>query len=44
MLAADMEHPPIKVGEFSEKIALLRADDGLEEEYEVRNLIAHFQI
>ena len=35
---ADPDHPPIKVGEFTEKIALLRADDdeGLEDEYTVR--------
>ena len=36
---ADPEHPPIKVGEFTEKIALLRAndDEGLEDEYSVRS-------
>ncbi len=33
---ADPDHPPIKVGEFSEKLALLRLDDGLEDEYDVR--------
>ena len=34
---ADPDHPPIKVGEFTEKIALLRAEDdeGLEDEYSV---------
>lgn len=36
--AADADHTPIKVGEFSEKIALVRAEDdeGLEDEYAVR--------
>lgn len=40
---ADSEHPPIKVGEFSEKIALVRAEDdeGLEDEYAVRKLTAN---
>ena len=34
---ADPDHKPIQVGEFSEKIALLRAndDEGLEDEYSV---------
>ena len=38
MFTADPEHPPIQVGEFTEKIALLRAndDEGLEDEYSVR--------
>ena len=37
LCAADAEHAPIKVGEFSEKIALVRAEDdeGLEDEYAV---------
>lgn len=37
LFAADPEHQAIKVGEFSEKIALVRADDdeGLEDEYTV---------
>ena len=36
--AADMEHPAIPVGEFSEKVALLKAndDEGLEDDYSVR--------
>lgn len=35
--AADTDHAPIKVGEFSQKIALVRAEDdeGLEDEYAV---------
>lgn len=35
--AADIDHAPIKVGEFSQKIALVRAEDdeGLEDEYAV---------
>jgi len=33
--SADLDHPPVKVGEFSEKIALLRLDEGLEDEYDV---------
>ena len=38
MSTADADHTPIKVGEFSEKIALVRAEDdeGLEDEYAVR--------
>ena len=38
MFTADPEHPPIQVGEFTEKIALLRAndDEGLEDESSVR--------
>lgn len=34
---ADTDHAPIKVGEFSEKIALVRTEDdeGLEDEYAV---------
>lgn len=37
LCVADADHPTIKVGEFSEKIALVRADDdeGLEDEYTV---------
>ena len=38
---ADPDHPPIKVGEFSQKIALVRAEDdeGLEDEYAVRRRV-----
>ena len=35
--AADEEHAPVKVGDFTEKLALLRAndDEALEDEYAV---------
>ena len=41
--AADEEHPPIPVGDFTEKTAILRADDaaGLEDEYAVSLIDAH---
>ncbi len=34
---ADEEHPPVKAGDFTEKLALLRAndDEALEDEYNV---------
>ncbi len=34
---ADADHPPVKAGDFTEKLALLRAndDEALEDEYSV---------
>ena len=37
LLTADINHPPVTVSEFTEKMALLRSamDEGLEDEYHV---------
>ena len=36
-MTVDINHPPVTVSEFTEKMALLRSamDDGLEDEYHV---------